>query len=265
MKNMKIITAADSKYYKFLRPFEKNVYNLFHYYPIIYDLGLTSNQIQSLQSEVRRVQVNTEYACYDARGNIKATHKPLCILDCLRTYIDYNCLYVDTDILFTQSISKDIFVDSDLAVAHRHPKEQSDEHFMNGLINTGFIYFRNTPNIIDFLSEWHTECLKDNITDQIALSNLLSREISIPQFAKIHELNNKYININILDPNIYNDTSMSTGKVIHFKNAGRSNKIFKRYKIYFYLISMSSLLTTMYMMLRRYKIIIKENKKKHNY
>lgn len=257
MSNIKIITAADSNYYKFLISLEKNIHNIFNQYLIIYDLSLTSNQIKNLQSKVRRVEINKEYASFDVRGNIRATHKPLCILDCLREYKDSDCIYIDSDILFTQYVSYDVFADSDIAVAHRHPKEQSEGHFMNGLINTGFIYFRNTHKVHEIVNEWYDECCKENSTDQIALSNVLSKIIYIQQAPISHEVTEMGIKINILDPNIYNDTSLTTGNILHFKNAGRSRKVFKRYKTYYHLLSINPFLLYMYMMIKKIKLYFK--------
>lgn len=44
MNDFDIMTCGDQKYFKFLKIFEKNVFNRYHFFPIIYDLGLTEAQ-----------------------------------------------------------------------------------------------------------------------------------------------------------------------------------------------------------------------------
>ncbi|MGM0611139.1 MAG: putative nucleotide-diphospho-sugar transferase [Thermodesulfobacteriota bacterium] len=249
--SFKIITAADSNYYKFLKNFEDNILKNFNQYPVVYDLGLTQKEIVSLKSEIRKVPIGQEYARYDSRGNIKATHKPLCILDCLKAYKKHDCLYVDADILFTQHISLKYFMDSDIAVAHRHPKEQTERHYPNGLINTGLIYFRNTNQVNKFIHTWYSGCSNDDTTDQIELSNILLSEINLVQSSNTHKSKTGELQIYILDPQIYNDCSLSTGKILHFKNAGRSEKAFKTYKFYYSLIKERHFLIKVYMLARR--------------
>lgn len=251
---MKIITAADDNYFKFLRYLEDNIFKFYKEYPLIYNLGINETSIHSLKSKVKKLKINTDYACFDSRGNIKATHKPLCILDFLNSYECLDCLYIDADILFSKYVSRKFFKNTDFAVAHRHYKEQSNDHFLNGFINSGVIYIRNNNKAKKIIIDWYNECTKENMTDQLALSNLIMNKTNIYQKSDFIYLKEDEIQLKILNPSIYNDTSLCTGNILHFKNAGRSDRIFKRYKTYSKLIKVNKYLCKIYMIFKNLKL-----------
>ena len=127
MNDFDIMTCGDQKYFKFLKIFEKNVFNRYHFFPIIYDLGLTEAQKKSLQSEIRIIPISQSFYMKNSSNYIQATHKPSCILDYL-SYHNKNILYVDADTLFTSKFHHNLFKDIDIAITPRHRKERKKEY-----------------------------------------------------------------------------------------------------------------------------------------
>ena len=82
MDDFDIMTCGDQKYFTFLKIFEKNVFNRYHFFPIIYDLGLTEDQRKLLKSEIRKIPISQKFSMKNSFNYIQTTHKPSCILDC---------------------------------------------------------------------------------------------------------------------------------------------------------------------------------------
>lgn len=219
LKKFNVLTCADAKFHHFLPNFERNVFSHFAEYPIIYDLGFSDIQRSILKSDI--VSANGDFDITEKADseNIRATHKPSCIIDFLDRY-KTGCLYVDADVIFTEAIDPLIFDDVDIAVTPRHPKEIQylPDPYKNGEINSGVLFFANTAKSRDILAQWKMRCEQTRESDQMALSMVL-------HFAKLREPYGLHfqgdITILKLDPTIYNDVSCKTGKIWHFKNAGR--------------------------------------------
>ena len=228
MKIFKIITSGDKNYFKFLWRFEKNIFKQFGEYPIIYDLGLTDIQKSKLKSQILKTDVPTSFSGYTSDGFIKAIHKPLCVLDFLKKNSS-NCLFLDADILFRRNIKNTDFLmdDFDIGITPRHPQEQYEKLFKNGLLNSGVIYFTNNQSTLNFVNLWIEECKKENTSDQLALSNLIA--LNKNSFFKVNRINSNGVKVKLLDPKKYNDVSLTKGLILHYKNAGRFNKAFMRY------------------------------------
>ena len=225
----KIMTCGDGRYFEFLYNFERNVRRQFGFWPVIYDLGLEEEQRQRLKSDIRKVVVPEAFNTQNSLNYIRTTHKPHCVLDCLATY-PQDCLYVDADAVFVSAFAEDVFGDADIAVTPRHPKERKEKYYANGLLNAGVIFFRNNQECIArFVSAWRNKCEEPDVTDQKALSDLLSEEITLlgptPALQTWQGLK-----VELLDAKTYNDVSCRTGKLFHFKNAGRTEIHRRRYR-----------------------------------
>ena len=259
MSSFRILTCGDSNYFEFLKNFEKNIFERFGFYPVIYDLGMSKNQIKSLSSEVRKTSFNNKYKLKNSINCIKATHKPHCIKDFLHNYSE-DCLYIDADIVCTSSFNENTFTNTDIAVTPRHPKERKKSYYANGLINTGFIFFKNTHDIKDFITLWINKCEEIDSTDQQALSAILGDKIQL-----LGSTDKQYwdtLKVSLLDAEIYNDVSCRTGKIFHFKNAGRMEKARRRYRRFVKIQRCIPFLMEMFIGInRRLRILIWRSKK----
>jgi len=94
---LKIITCADSAFYRFLPALERNIKMRQGDYPVVYDLGTTPRQISSLKSLVVTIKPPDGYNENTEVGNVKATHKSDCVLNFLNRF-DEDCLYLVSDI-----------------------------------------------------------------------------------------------------------------------------------------------------------------------
>lgn len=229
MDDFDIMTCGDQKYFTFLKIFEKNVFNRYHFFPIIYDLGLTEDQRKLLKSEIRKIPISQKFSMKNSFNYIQTTHKPSCILDCLLHH-NKNILYVDADTLFTSVFDHTLFKDIDIAITPRHRKERKKEYYTNGFINAGVLFFRNTNSVKELLLLWEKKCCDPDTTDQKALSDIFSDQINLLEAKHIQKWND--LNILLLEAEIYNDVACKTGKLLHFKNAGRNEKAFKKYQQY---------------------------------
>jgi hypothetical protein len=212
-----VMTCADADYFHFLPYLEANVQRKFGRLPLIYDLGLTASQRASLKSELVSIEVTDAYkASEPTRGFIMATHKPACIADCLDRSGE-GCLYVDADVLFVEPLRA-----PDIAVTPRHPKERTGLHLENGDINTGVLYFSTSPAARALLVTWTQACGTGTRTDQKALSDLLAG------FALLDRLGPETrdgLRLMKLDPRTFNDVRLKTGRILHFKRAGRDPRV----------------------------------------
>lgn len=252
MDNIKVLISGDSNYYKFLHRIELNIFEKFGSYPVIYDLGLTEVQIKSLKSEVRKVDFLAKYKDYNELGFIQATHKPDCILDFLNNNKE-DCLYLDADMLISRKFTKDdlFFKGYDIAVTPRHIEERYEKLIKNGYINSGFMFFRNNQKSIQMIKSWIDECQNKNTTDQLAMSNLLTID-GHDLFSKKELLLNE-TRVCLLDAQKYNDISLSSGLILHYKNAGRYSEVFKRYKFDYWSIKYNLHLRFFYFLILRIK------------
>lgn len=229
MDDFDIMTCGDQKYFTFLKIFEKNVFNRYHFFPIIYDLGLTEDQRKLLKSEIRKIPISQSFYMKNSSNYIQVTHKPSCILDYF-SYHNKNILYVDADTLFVSTFNHTLFKDIDIAITPRHRKERKKEYYTNGFINSGVLFFRNTNSVKELLLLWEKKCCDPDTTDQKALSDIFSDQINLLEAKHIQKWND--LNILLLEAEIYNDVACKTGKLLHFKNAGRNEKAFKKYQQY---------------------------------
>ena len=224
--NFRILLCADAGFFQFLPSLEENIFKRQGQYPVIYDLGMTPDQVARLKSDVVQITPPDGYKAQSASGAIKTTHKPSCIQHFL-TQNTSDVLYIDADVIILETILAEEFLDGDICVTPRHPKElRSATPFVNGTLNAGVIFFKNTPAVQDLVKIWDEECGVGDKSDQMALSDVLvAADIKAGSgVGYAHGLT-----IQKLPAVLYNDVSCSIGKLWHFKNAGRrSSKKNKR-------------------------------------
>ena len=222
---MRILTCADANFFHFLPTLEGNIHRKTGSYPVIYDLGFTPQQRAKLQSDVVTFGAPEGFNEKISGGAIRTHHKPGCLLDYLAT-AKGGVLYVDADVLLTDTIDPAVFDDCDIAVTPRHPKELATASLLkNGRLNSGVAYFANNARTKDFLLRWQEMCDLGEHTDQMALSDLLEDADLLGGFGPVTVGDLRVLK---LDPRIYNDVSCRIGRIWHFKNAGR--RLHKRLK-----------------------------------
>jgi len=218
----RVMTCADADYFHLLPYFEANVERKFGRLPLIYDLGLRDDQRRLLRSDVVRVPVPDGFRGKEpTRGFVMATHKPACIADALKRS-PAGCLYADADVLFVEAVTTTDLGVADLAVTPRHPKERTPLHLENGALNTGVLFFTDRPAARSLITTWADACAGGTHTDQKALSDLLSG------FALLESLGPETrdgLSLMKLDAKVFNDVRLKTGRVLHFKNAGRDPRV----------------------------------------
>jgi hypothetical protein len=217
-----ILTCADADYFHFLPFFEANVERKFGALPLIYDLGLTADQRAILRSEVVHVPVPAGYKDHEpTRGFIMTTHKPACVADALERGVG-GVLYADADVLFATPVTAGDLGGADVAVTPRIARERRPDYLANGALNAGVLYFANTAAVRRLLADWAAACAEGSRTDQKALSDLL---VDFDLLGPLGTATRGELTVAKLAARTFNDTRLRTGRVLHFKNAGRDPRI----------------------------------------
>jgi hypothetical protein len=214
----RVLTCADADYFHFLPYFEANVERKFGALPLIYDLGLTSEQRAALRSEVVRVPVPAGYKDTNpARSFILTTHKPACIADALDRSPG-GVLYADADVLFAGPVTAADLVGADAAVTPRRARERTAAYLDNGALNAGVLFFADSAPARRLIAAWAEACAEGTRTDQKALSDLLA---GFDLLGSLGPVRHDGLTLMKLDARVFNDVRRKTGRVLHFKNAGR--------------------------------------------
>jgi len=220
MTEPRVMTCADAGYFHFLPFFEANVERKFGKLPLIYDLGLTEAQRTSLRSEVRRVPVPEDFAG-TAHGFVRATHKPACVADALDASPG-GVLCADADLLFVGPVTRADVGEADVAVTPRTARERRPDYLAKGAINTGLVYFAVTAPARSLVAGWAEACAIGDRGDQVALSDLL---VDFDLLGPLGPATRGGMTVLKLDARVFNDTRLKTGRVLHFKNAGRDPRV----------------------------------------
>jgi len=214
----RVVTCADANFFHFLPVLEENVRRKTGQYPVIYDLGLLASQRARLKSEIVSLTPPEGYNKKVPKGAIRTHHKPDCLLDFVARFRQ-DVLYLDADVLMVDNLPANAFVGCDVAVTPRHPKELlAGDPFRNGRLNAGVMYFANNREAHALLEQWRALCSEGIHTDQMAISDILeptdlNGPLGIATLGGLRVLK--------LDPRVYNDVACRTGRLWHFKNAGR--------------------------------------------
>lgn len=227
--NFDIVTSCDEGYKLFLQNFVKNVHQIFNKKPYVYDLGIKKSTIDSTNANFLKIDINSDFKKINSKNCIRTTHKPFCIADFVQKH-KKPFIFIDADCLFLHNINKPLH---DIAFTYRLYSEQTKKDFeKNGCLNAGVIFFKNDPEkakqTFAFLDTWKEKCTSsEEITDQKALSEAL---LALnPYIAPDTKVNFKDLSIGILPAEIYNDTKCQTGKIWHFKGAGRRKDKMEKY------------------------------------
>lgn len=216
-----ILTCADTNFYPMARCLARNIRSYKDCRLFLYDLGLTAKEKVALE----RLGVTVEQTLYDSdtfsmnsKGNIRTTHK----IDCIRHFLNKygeSVVALDADVLLVENCIKEFFPEEDeIVVTYRCNRERKSHIFINGKINAGVMGFGKKIGA-DFFDKWKRVCEDKEQTDQSALSQLLDGQVEWEKFGSRQRYGNNIVRV--LDGNLYNDVSCRTGKVFHFKSAGR--------------------------------------------
>ena len=216
-----LLTCADTNYFPMALALAKNVRLYGDCRLFLYDLGLKDVERAELQAN----GVTIEKTAFDegtfklnSKGNIRTTHKIDCIRHFLRTY-SCGVLVLDADALLVENVVADIFPhDREIVVTYRCNRERKPHILINGKINAGVMAFGAGGSDV-FFDEWKEMCADGEHTDQSALSALLERHVALDRIDSVQSYGE--YEIRILDGNVFNDVTCRTGKIFHFKNAGR--------------------------------------------
>lgn len=216
-----LLTCADTNYFPMALALAKNVRLYADCRLFLYDLGLKDEERAELEAQyvvIEKISVGKDIFKLNSRRNIRATHKIGCIRHFLRKY-KVNVLVVDADVLFVENSIDEIFPrDREIVVTYRCKRELKPHILINGKINTGIMGFGVAISDA-FFDEWEKICDDGEHTDQSALSTLLEQSVELERIGSVQPYEDYAIRI--IDGNIYNDVTCRTGKIFHFKNAGR--------------------------------------------
>lgn len=216
-----LLTCADAKYFHFAFALAKNIALFPNYRLFLYDLGLTENQYHTLTSlnvHIEQTVFDPDTFTYNKNNNIRNIHKINCIEHFIQKYQE-NVLVLDSDILILEDVALQLWPQPNQIVLTKRCLRECKPHILiNGKINSGVMAFGSCVEHA-FFEAWRTLCEDREHTDQSALSALVDpyldwEKLNVPQPGP-------HCAIVLLDGNVYNDVTCRSGKIFHFKNAGR--------------------------------------------
>lgn len=222
---MNFMTCADHKFMRFARVLQKTMQSHGGMRLYIYDIDPSHEKHKDADF---KISVGLGFDQFDSLGHIIANHKPLCIEDFLRR-MNEPCVAIDSDCLITGQIEESEFDGFDVGVTPRGIREDKPHILKNGLINSGFLFFRPKESVFRLLELWRDRCADGNISDQKALSDILQRSIDFNKGVGVQCCED--VEVGLIDPNDYNDVTCKTGRVFHCKSVAR-----KKNKYYTYLV-----------------------------
>ena len=211
---MNIVTSADAKFFHCLVPLVESVWEHYGRAPIVYDLGLTAEQRDSLRAEVISIDVDVTFDQWvDAEGGtfIQATHKPMCVHDYWQRY-DEPMVLVDADCFFHTRV--DFGSDYDVAVTMKTGNGLDLGDTFGGILNTGVIVLNNAAEPL--VAAWVEACHEAGTTDQKAMVDVLAESVD---WSAGHGSVQAWrgLRVKLLDTDTYNDFHLRDGDVFHFK------------------------------------------------
>ncbi|RKY08574.1 MAG: hypothetical protein DRP56_03900 [Planctomycetota bacterium] len=221
---MNVVTSADKGFYHCLKELVQSVNKHYGKPPIVYDLGLTEEQKESLNATIIPIKIQTDfqgYASYTGGDGIKATHKPFCVKHYFENH-DEKMIFLDADCLFTQRVELDGF---DVAITLKTDVKRLDlNEPYAGILNSGVIFFNNPAT--ELVDAWLKLCAEDdNTTDQKSLVDILSEVIDWKHENKIYDWHG--LKIKVLGT-YYNDHHFRKGCIYHFKTNKHSGDLYPK-------------------------------------
>ena len=225
---MNIVTSADSNFFHCLEGLAASVRKHYGKQVIVYDVGLTDEQIQSVDAKVIPIKIDVDFKGYATfmkhstieTKAIKTTHKPFCVTHYFQNYSEPMIL-VDADCSFTAKVEETGF---DLGVTLRRKNRIDTTNPWIGILNAGVIFFNTYTE--EFIAMWAKCCQKDNTTDQKELSEILGETIDWKHYNKIYDWHG--INVKVFDAAIYNDVRLKNGKIFHYKGKRHDKGIYEK-------------------------------------
>ena len=149
------------------------------------------------------------------------THKPACVADALDRSPG-GVLYADADVLFAAPVTAADVGDADVAVTPRIARERRPTISRTARSTPASLYFAATPAARRLVAAWTEACAEGDRTDQKALSDLLA---GFDLLGPLGPATRDGLTVLKLDARVFNDTRLKTGRVLHFKNAGRDPRV----------------------------------------
>ena len=209
---MNIVTSADARFFHCVQGLARSVRTFYDKKLIVYDLGLTDEQRDTLNADLVKIDVEVDFYNYTTVKRtpfIRATHKPFCVKHYFSTCSE-PMIFVDADCLFMERVEESGF---DVGVTLKPRKRLDLTNSYNGILNTGVIFFNNSAS--ELVDRWIQECKKPNTTDQKALTDILSETIAWGQYDRVYEWAG--LRVKVFRVEEYNDYYLRTGKIFHFK------------------------------------------------
>jgi hypothetical protein len=221
---MNVVTSANHAFAHCLAGLVASVHEHYGRPPIVYDVGLTGDDRDSLDADVVPMPVGPEHFGYARDGGsrfIRATHKPACIRHYWRNHSE-RMIFVDADCLFAQRVEEAGF---DVGVTLR-PRDELDvaDHY-NGVLNAGVVMF-NAP-AGELIERWAEACGQAEATDQSALTAVLSETIDWPgSYGRICDWHG--LKVKVFPTETHNDYRLGGGKILHFKGLRHESRVYAR-------------------------------------
>ncbi len=255
-----VITCVDHSFAPYAKVLKRIFSSLKNFRLWVYDIDLSEEKLDVADF---KLVTTINFAQFDAHKHIIASHKPHCIKHFMQTK-HCSCLYIDADCVPTMDFDPAVFAGADIAVTPRALREQKEAILRNGLINSGVLYFNNTPEVLAFFDEWAQGCADGQVSDQKALSDILGKEVDF--FAENKDQVYQGLHIRLLDANIYNDVTCRTGFLFHCKSVARRRSKYRFYCVLTFLMChFPSLCSALVAFNRKHGIFVYKKKKNEQY
>lgn len=218
---MNIVTSANHDFFHCLTGLVESVKRHYNTRPIIYDVGLSSEDRDKLDAQIIRIDVDVDFFGYATDGDsrfIKTTHKPFCIRHYFENFSE-PMIFLDADCMFMAPVTETGF---DVGVTLRSPKSVDTSDHFNGVLNAGVLFFNSPAS--ELIDRWAQQCQKENTTDQKALTGILSETIDWRHYNRVYDWGG--LKVKVFSTEDYNDYHLKTGRIFHFKGLRHEKEIY---------------------------------------
>lgn len=225
---MNIVTSSDSIFFHCLQGLAESVRRFYGRELIVYDLGLTDEEKNTIDARVIPIKIDVDFSGYatfmkhstiETRA-IKTTHKPFCVKHYFENYSEPMIL-VDADCSFNEKIEENGF---DVGVTLKRKNRIDLTNPWIGIINAGVIFFNtNAKGLVD---AWARGCLKENTTDQKELAEILSETVDWKGYNRLYDWHG--LKIKVFNAKEYNDVRLKNGKIFHWKGRRHEKAIYEK-------------------------------------
>lgn len=221
--NMNIVTSANHDFVHCLAGLVESVRRHYGIRPIVYDVGLTSEDRAALDADI--VPIETAADCFDFASSgktrfIKTTHKPACVRHYWQNH-DEPMIFIDADCLFAARVEETGF---DVGVTVRTGKSLDLSDHFNGVINAGVLFFNTDAS--ELVDAWAAACTRENTTDQKALTDILSETIDWAEYGRVYDW--RELKVKVFRTDEYNDYRLGSGKILHLKGLRHEKGIYEQ-------------------------------------